>query len=270
MISTHIMCHRDIDVGLLRRHTCHHKIDGQAYMITRWRVALFYFFRLILVNYYNANVHIFKPLLDALKWNCRRNSCRNDSRPCSFSIQLASQSVSAISVDPSARGRQLRQRADNSVMLLARRSDNLTGDEVGERGSRSAGQDVAAKICLSSNIELLIRWRSTLILLSASPSSRPSWYWHRYLPDYYYSTVRCRYRHLPLRRDTNITTTEPWITVPWHWCTKRLQANPRGDWNLIKMFNKRELKSISYLNEHVLYIFSNIWAKFEEHSKLGK
>ena len=54
-------------------------------------------------------------------------------------------SVSAISVDPSARGRQLRQRADNSVKLLARRSDNLTGDEVGERGSRSAGQDVAAK-----------------------------------------------------------------------------------------------------------------------------
>ena len=50
--------------------------------------------------------------------------------------------VSAISVDPSARGRQLHQRADNSVKLLARRSDNLTGDEVGERGSRSVGQGV--------------------------------------------------------------------------------------------------------------------------------
>ncbi len=45
---------------------------------------------------------------------------------------------------------------------------------------------------------------------------------------------------------------------------------PRGDWNFIKILNKSELKSIYYLNEHVLYIFCNIWAKFEEDSKLGK
>ena len=67
------------------------------------------------------------------------------TKPVILIVYDAFQSVSAISVDPSARGRQLRQRADNSVKLLARRSDNLTGDEVGERESRSAGQDVAAK-----------------------------------------------------------------------------------------------------------------------------
>ena len=115
-------------------------------------------------------------------------------------------------------------------------------------------------MCLSSNIDLLIRWRSTLFLLSASRSSRPSWYWHRHIPDYYYSTVRCRYRYLPLRRDTNITTTEPWITVPWHWCTKRLQATPRGDSNFIKILNKSNLKSISCLNE-VLYIYLAIYGR---------
>ena len=35
--------------------------------------------------------------------------------------------VSALSVDPSARGRLVRKRADSSVKLLARLSDNLTG-----------------------------------------------------------------------------------------------------------------------------------------------
>ena len=45
-------------------------------------------------------------------------------------IPMISQSVSAIRVDPSARGRHLRQRADKFVKLLARRSDNLTGGGV--------------------------------------------------------------------------------------------------------------------------------------------
>ena len=78
-------------------------------------------------------------------------------------------SVSAISVDPSARGRQLRQRADNSVKLLARLSDNLTGDEVGERGSISAGQDVEhwpPNICLSSNIDMLINPMTIHVVLA--------------------------------------------------------------------------------------------------------
>ena len=35
--------------------------------------------------------------------------------------------VSPITIDPSVRGRQLRQRADKFVKLLARRSENLTG-----------------------------------------------------------------------------------------------------------------------------------------------
>ena len=40
--------------------------------------------------------------------------------------------------------------------------------------------------------------------------------------------------------------------------------------NFIKILSKSELKSISELNEHILFIFSNIWAKFEEDSILGK
>ena len=40
--------------------------------------------------------------------------------------------------------------------------------------------------------------------------------------------------------------------------------------NFIKILNKSGLKSISLPNEHVLYIFSNIWVTFEEDSILGK
>ena len=47
------------------------------------------------------------------------------NRDCDFVDGL--DAASAISVDPSARGRQLRQRADKFVKLSARRSDNLTG-----------------------------------------------------------------------------------------------------------------------------------------------
>ena len=35
-----------------------------------------------------------------------------------------------------------------------------------------------------------------------------------------------------------------------------------SDSNFIKILNISELKGIYYLNEHVLYIFSNIWVKF--------
>ena len=42
-----------------------------------------------------------------------------------WSLELLA--VSALSVDPLARGRLVRKRADSSVKLLARLSDNLTG-----------------------------------------------------------------------------------------------------------------------------------------------
>ena len=64
------------------------------------------------------------------------------------------ESVSAISVDPSARGRQLRQRADKFGKLLARRADNLTGgwswwkgiEECGSGRRTSAAQCVYRRI----------------------------------------------------------------------------------------------------------------------------
>ena len=62
----------------------------------------------------------------------------------------------------------------------------------GDRGRTSAVQFVYRRISIYSD--------DALFLLSASPS----WYWNRHLPDYYYITVQCRYRHLPSRRDTNI------------------------------------------------------------------
>ena len=46
--------------------------------------------------------------------------------------------VSAISVDPSARGLLRGIRADRFVKLLARRAYNLTGGEVSGRGSKGA------------------------------------------------------------------------------------------------------------------------------------
>ena len=50
--------------------------------------------------------------------------------------------MSAISIDPSARGLLHRIRADSFVKLLARRAYNLTGGDVSGRGSRVRNQDV--------------------------------------------------------------------------------------------------------------------------------
>ena len=69
---------------------------------------------------------------------------------CAGSVtrQRITHAVSAISVDPSFRGQQHRQRADKFVKLSARRSDNLTGGEVGERGPRGAGRRTSAAQCV--------------------------------------------------------------------------------------------------------------------------
>ena len=59
-------------------------------------------------------------------------------------------------------------------------------------------------------------------LLFASQSFRPSWYWHHHLPDYYmyyYSTVRCRYRHLTPRHDTNIALDNGAMTLVYETIT---------------------------------------------------
>ena len=68
------------------------------------------------------------------------------------------QAVSAIGVDPSARGLLRGIRADIFVKLLARRAYNLTGGEVSGRGSRVRNQDVEHRPPNKpSNIDVLIR-----------------------------------------------------------------------------------------------------------------
>ena len=72
--------------------------------------------------------------------------------------------MSALSVDPSDKGRLVRKRADSSVKLLARMSDNFTGGVnavVGVEGCAFRTQDVV--------------YRSPNVLIAlASLSFRPS------------------------------------------------------------------------------------------------
>ena len=84
-------------------------------------------------------------------------------------------------------------------------------------------------MCLSSNIDVLIRCRSRFSCCSRHCHSGR----HDIVIVTYRTTTtvlydvgrpECRYRHLPPGLDTNITRTKPLIMVPWHWCTKRLQV----------------------------------------------
>ena len=58
---------------------------------------------------------------------CKLSRSQVDLAFLNRKFESALEPVSAISVDLSARGRQLRQRADKFGKLLARRPDNLTG-----------------------------------------------------------------------------------------------------------------------------------------------
>ena len=95
--------------------------------------------------------------------------------------------------------------ADKFVELLVRRSDNLTGGwswwkEI--MGCGGSTKNIGCPImCLSSNIDLLIRRRSTF-----SCCSRHCHSGHHDIGITTYrttTTVRCRYRHLTSQRDTN-------------------------------------------------------------------
>ena len=80
--------------------------------------------------------------------------------------------MSAPSVDPSAdNGRLVRKRADSSVKLLARMSDNFTGGKCGGRGRGVRVQDSGRSISVAQCVN---RARVTVIqavVILASPST---------------------------------------------------------------------------------------------------
>ena len=122
-----------------------------------------------------------------------------------WSVVSALDPVSAISVGPrpiaSPTGRQVSGVVGPAVRHLDWGMELVEGDH-GLRGQHTEHQ--------LPNHVFIVEYRLVnpmtinVFLLFASLSFRPSWYRHRHLPDYYYySTVRCRYRHLTPRRDTN-------------------------------------------------------------------